>query len=251
MASPPDYRDPPLQCDIVMKGGITSGVVYPGAVMSLGTAVPLQVHRRHVRGRHRRRDRRRGRDAPDRDASFAAVGRLPDELSSAVDGKPFMLQLFQPEPENRRLFGALIRCLERGPLRGALGLCDSFPRAPLLALVLAAAGRRARRRRRPARRVRGRGDRRSRSSLLVAGAGVRPRARGRSRCRAPTSGSAGSGRTRARGGAHAVAARAHPGRRGPRRSSVRCASPTSGASRRCPPARPTRSALSAARRSGR
>ena len=29
------FADPPLECDIVMKGGITSGVVYPGAVVAL------------------------------------------------------------------------------------------------------------------------------------------------------------------------------------------------------------------------
>ena len=29
------WRNPPLSCDIVMKGGITSGVVYPGAVVKL------------------------------------------------------------------------------------------------------------------------------------------------------------------------------------------------------------------------
>src|SRR4051812_14643124 len=29
------YADPKLCCDIVMKGGITSGVVYPGAVLKL------------------------------------------------------------------------------------------------------------------------------------------------------------------------------------------------------------------------
>src|SRR5439155_1651064 len=32
---PAEYRSPPLDCDVVMKGGITSGVVYPGAVLEL------------------------------------------------------------------------------------------------------------------------------------------------------------------------------------------------------------------------
>src|SRR4051812_48832121 len=31
----PDPLNPPLQCDLVMKGGITSGVVYPAAVSKL------------------------------------------------------------------------------------------------------------------------------------------------------------------------------------------------------------------------
>ena len=139
MASPPDYRDPPLLCDIVMKGGITSGVVYPGAVMSLARRYRFKCIGGTSAGGIAAAVVAAAEYAPDRNASFAAVGRLPDELSSAVDGKPFMLQLFQPEPENRRLFGALIRFLERGPLRGAAGLAISFPRAPLLALVLATA----------------------------------------------------------------------------------------------------------------
>ena len=31
----PFQRDPEKECDIVMKGGITSGVVYPPAVLEL------------------------------------------------------------------------------------------------------------------------------------------------------------------------------------------------------------------------
>ena len=30
-----DYSDPKLECDIIMKGGVTSGVIYPWAVCEL------------------------------------------------------------------------------------------------------------------------------------------------------------------------------------------------------------------------
>ena len=137
MVSPQDFRDPPLQCDIVMKGGITSGVVYPGAVMALARRYRFKCIGGTSAGGIAAAIVAAAEHAPDRAASFAAVDRLPGELAGAVDGKPFMLQLFQPEPENRRLFGALIRGLDRGPLRGALGLLRSFPRVPLAAAAVA------------------------------------------------------------------------------------------------------------------
>jgi len=43
-------------CDLVMKGGITSGVVYPRAIGMLSHHLPLQEHQRHLG----RCDRRRG-----------------------------------------------------------------------------------------------------------------------------------------------------------------------------------------------
>ena len=40
MASYP--LNPPLECDVIMKGGITSGVIYPGAVCELAKAYRLR-----------------------------------------------------------------------------------------------------------------------------------------------------------------------------------------------------------------
>lgn len=40
-ANPSAWADPPLDCDVVMKRGITSGVVYPGAVRSAREALPV------------------------------------------------------------------------------------------------------------------------------------------------------------------------------------------------------------------
>ena len=48
------------ECDVVMKGGITSGVLYPLAVCELATHVPDAQRRRHLGRRHRGR-RGRGR----------------------------------------------------------------------------------------------------------------------------------------------------------------------------------------------
>ena len=40
MASYP--LNPPLECDVIMKGGITSGMIYPGAVCELAKAYRLR-----------------------------------------------------------------------------------------------------------------------------------------------------------------------------------------------------------------
>jgi hypothetical protein len=37
LANPASYTEPQLLCDLIMKGGITSGVVYPDAVCRLAT----------------------------------------------------------------------------------------------------------------------------------------------------------------------------------------------------------------------
>jgi len=96
---------PLLECDLVMKGGITSGVVYPLAVCELATVYRL----RSVGGSSA------GAIAAAA-AACAELGRagggfdrlatLPDDLTRAVDGKDSRLfTLFQPQPKMRRLFG--------------------------------------------------------------------------------------------------------------------------------------------------
>src|SRR3954465_14480768 len=132
------FEAPPLECDIVMKGGITSGVVYPGAVDALarryrfrsiggtpGGAVAAAV----VAAAEHSADR----------AGFHEVAALPQELGEGRDGRPLLRRLFQPEPANRALFGVLVGLLEHGKRGGAVALLRGFPRFPLLALALAAA----------------------------------------------------------------------------------------------------------------
>ena len=57
---------PPLECDLVMKGGITSGVVYPLAVTELAEVYRLRVGGRVLGRRDRRRRRRLRRARPRR-----------------------------------------------------------------------------------------------------------------------------------------------------------------------------------------
>src|SRR4051794_19750478 len=101
--APGEYGSAELTCDIVMKGGITSGVVYPAAVLEIarkyrfksiggtsagGIAAAVTAAAEHARDT----------------GGFEKIKTLPDELGSTVGGRPFMLQLFAPEAATKPLF---------------------------------------------------------------------------------------------------------------------------------------------------
>jgi hypothetical protein len=125
-----DQPKPELECDIVMKGGITSGVVYPRAVVELsnayrfrsigGTSAGAIAAAIVAAAEHGRRIGAGG---------FGVVDRLPDELAqTGPDGKPFMLQLFRPDPETRGLFDTAMGALEADKAAGVAGaLRAAFP----------------------------------------------------------------------------------------------------------------------------
>ena len=96
-------------CDVVMKGGITSGVVYPRAICALadryrfrnvgGTsagAIAAAATAAAEYGREREGE------------SFARLETLPDFLG----GKGNLIGLFQPQPSTRRLHGVLIASMD-------------------------------------------------------------------------------------------------------------------------------------------
>lgn len=98
--------DRPAECDIIMKGGITSGVVYPLAVCELaktyrfrsigGTsagaiAAALTAAAEYARGKP--------------DAGFERLDKLPGFLGE------HLLSLFQPSPETRPAFAVLLSAL--------------------------------------------------------------------------------------------------------------------------------------------
>ncbi len=72
----------------------------------------------------------------ERAAGFERLAEVPRELASTVDGAPFILTMFQPEPSTRRLFQAALSFQRFGPLRGALATVRAFWRFPLVALGL-------------------------------------------------------------------------------------------------------------------
>jgi predicted acylesterase/phospholipase RssA len=144
-----DARDPadvaPLDrfCDLVMKGGITSGVVYPLAIAELaksyrfknigGTSAGAIAAAATAAAEYRRRH--------DSMAGFERLKQLPQQLGEPVNGHSRLLSLFQPTPATQRLFKLLLSTLNRRStglrwLGGLLGLL----RAYWLPAVIGAAG---------------------------------------------------------------------------------------------------------------
>jgi predicted acylesterase/phospholipase RssA len=104
LEDPKTYGNTSLECDVVMKGGITSGVVYPLAVCELATVYTLrniggtsagaiaaavtaaaELGRRQGKGKH-----------------FGQLASLPSVLANDL------LELFQPAAGNRKLFNTLL-----------------------------------------------------------------------------------------------------------------------------------------------
>jgi predicted acylesterase/phospholipase RssA len=101
------FRQPEKICDIVLKGGITSGVVYPLALVSLaekyrfsnigGTsagAMAAVAAAAAEYGRHTE------------DAGFDRLARIPEELG------PNLLSMFQPTPALKPLFDIFVAALK-------------------------------------------------------------------------------------------------------------------------------------------
>jgi len=120
-------------CDIVMKGGITSGVVYPGAIVSLakryrfrsigGTSAGAIAAAILGAAEHARRGPIPG------DAGFRLIEALPDKLGQ--DG--FMLQLFQADRSTRPLFDAATAFMSKRRLLGVRRLVVALWRTSLAA----------------------------------------------------------------------------------------------------------------------
>jgi predicted acylesterase/phospholipase RssA len=106
----------PQYCDIVMKGGITSGVVYPLAAVELaekrgyrfrnvgGTSAGAIAAAAVAAAEHGRRSQ------PPQDDPYRRLRELPDELGEKL------ISLFQPSPRTRPLFDALLACIGKGGL---------------------------------------------------------------------------------------------------------------------------------------
>jgi predicted acylesterase/phospholipase RssA len=120
-----------------MKGGITSGVVYPGAVVKLASRYRF----RSIGGASAGALAAVATAAAEHGRSsggFARLADVPQELASTVDGAPFILAMFQPEPATRSLFRAALAFQRFGPVRGIVAMIVSFWRFPLVALALVA-----------------------------------------------------------------------------------------------------------------
>jgi predicted acylesterase/phospholipase RssA len=140
------FGDDKLDCDIVMKGGITSGVVYPGAIAELarhyrfraigGTSAGAIAAAIVAAAEHRRQQ---APADPAHAAGFAQVADLPRTLSREEHGELQLMRLFQPDPATRGVFRIVRWSLK---LRGAAKLLAlpliwvALPVLPLLGAAL-------------------------------------------------------------------------------------------------------------------
>jgi predicted acylesterase/phospholipase RssA len=129
-----DYGKPTRYCDVVMKGGITSGVVYPHAVCELA-----QTYRfRNVGGTSAGAIAAAATAAAEYgrgNGGFEKLAALPAWIGA--DGN--LTGLFQPQRSTRSLFRVLIAKLEGGPGRAAGVAVASHLPAFLLGAALGAA----------------------------------------------------------------------------------------------------------------
>src|ERR1700726_1058072 len=130
-------------CDIVMKGGITSGVVYPGAVAEIakefqirgigGTSAGAIAAAAAAAAEHGR--------LTNNTNSFQEFAKLPIFLGRKnPKGVTNLFTFFQPQPKTKRTFNALLGALEaKSAWSGAIGLLRSasfsFPLAVVLGIV--------------------------------------------------------------------------------------------------------------------
>jgi predicted acylesterase/phospholipase RssA len=141
-------------CDLVMKGGITSGVVYPSAIAQLASAYRL----RSIGGASAgaiaaagaaAAEYRRQTDQANPLAGFDRLGQLADELGKPPsDGSPDgstahsrLFCLFAPTRLARPVFSVLVGMLNRHSVKARIGfglfaLVRAFPGALLVGIAL-------------------------------------------------------------------------------------------------------------------
>lgn len=124
-------------CDLVMKGGVASGIVYPDAIYELsrhfdlrsigGTSAGAIAAALAAAAQYRRE---RGGQTDDPDAGFERVRAVADVLSA--EGR--LLRLFAPNPATKALFGIALDLFAPKTPRWVKALClirAYFPQAAL------------------------------------------------------------------------------------------------------------------------
>lgn len=131
-------------CDIVMEGGVTSGIIYASAVAELarhyrfknigGSSIGAFAAALTAAAEFRRRC-----NSGD---GFDALAKLPERLAQIEGGRTLLERLFNPQPATRRLFRVFLATLERsGPVSSlwfgvVAALCQYKWHIAAVALVL-------------------------------------------------------------------------------------------------------------------
>ncbi|HEX8225931.1 MAG TPA: patatin-like phospholipase family protein [Allosphingosinicella sp.] len=134
---------PELECDLIMKGGITSGVVYPGAIAQIADGYRLRSIGGTSAGAIAAAAAAAmefGRASGLNSAARDRLADVPARLGAATaDGTPLLTRLFQPDPGTAPLLAPVLDMMRPalGPkLRGLLSLLG----LPLLLAIAGAAG---------------------------------------------------------------------------------------------------------------
>jgi predicted acylesterase/phospholipase RssA len=103
----------PQECDLVLKGGITSGVVYPLAICEIATHYRLKNLGGTSAGAIAAAlaaAAELGRTTPG--AGFVRLAKIPEIITEADElGRTKLMRLFQPRPRLRVLFNSLLRLI--------------------------------------------------------------------------------------------------------------------------------------------
>lgn len=120
---------PELECDLIMKGGITSGVVYPGAIAEIADRYRLRSIGGTSAGAIAAAAAAAmefGRASGCNPHSRERLAEVPTTLGKATaDGTPLLTRLFQPDPGTAPLLVPILDMMRAGlrpRLRGALRL---------------------------------------------------------------------------------------------------------------------------------
>jgi predicted acylesterase/phospholipase RssA len=140
------YAGKKLDCDIVMKGGITSGVVYPGAIARLaeeyrfraigGTSAGAIAAAILAAAEYRRQKKKPSDERPT--DGFHQVQDLPTLLGEKHGGERLLMSLFQADKPTKGLFKVLKGFLKHGKLGGVPLIWFSLPLFPVLGVALMA-----------------------------------------------------------------------------------------------------------------
>lgn len=123
----PDFSNPEKECDLVMKGGVTSGIIYPPAILKLAT----QYRFRNIGGTSAgaiaaaaTAAAEYGRANGQADRAFATLQNINEQLGSCLIPDPnnnqkcqvtFLQNLFQPTAATKPLFDIGLTLLTEKP----------------------------------------------------------------------------------------------------------------------------------------
>lgn len=138
LTNPKLYEAPELDCDIVMKGGLTSGIVYPWGAAELarryrfrsvgGASAGAMAAVAVAAAEHRRRTTGTG-------TGFGDLAKVPRELAEGPSDRPRLLTLFQPDPPTQRLFELAMAAISKNRAGILKALVRALPTARRSAAV--------------------------------------------------------------------------------------------------------------------